>query len=43
MISDSNKLLSLELVEVNPILDQMNATANLGVELILSALGKKIF
>jgi arginase len=42
MISDSNKLLSLELVEVNPILDHMNATANLGVELILSALGKKI-
>jgi len=42
MIADTNKLLSLELVEVNPILDQMNATATLGVELILSALGKKI-
>ena len=42
MIADSNKLLTLELVEVNPVLDHMNATANLGVELILSALGKKI-
>ncbi len=42
MIADSNKLLALELVEVNPVLDHMNTTANLGVELILSALGKKI-
>jgi arginase len=42
MIADSNKLLALELVEVNPVLDHMNATANLAVELILSALGKKI-
>jgi arginase len=42
MIADTSKLLSLELVEVNPVLDHMNATASLGVELILSALGKKI-
>jgi arginase len=42
MIADTNKLLSLELVEVNPVLDHMNTTASLGVELILSALGKKI-
>jgi arginase len=42
MIADSGMLLALELVEVNPVLDHMNATANLGVELILSALGKKI-
>ncbi len=42
MIADSNRLLALELVEVNPVLDHMNATAKLGVELILSALGKKI-
>jgi len=32
----------LELVEVNPVLDHMNTTAALGVELIQSALGKKI-
>ncbi len=42
MIADSNKLISLEVVEVNPVLDHMNTTAILGVELILSALGKKI-
>jgi arginase len=42
MIADTNKLLSLELVEMNPVLDHMNTTASLGVELILSALGKKI-
>lgn len=36
------KLRSLELVEVNPILDQHNQTAELAVELIASALGKTI-
>jgi len=42
MIADTNRLVSLELVEVNPVLDHMNSTAALGVELIQSALGKKI-
>lgn len=42
MIADTNKLVSLEMVEVNPVLDHMNTTAILGVELIQSALGKKI-
>jgi len=42
MIADTNRLVSLELVEVNPVLDHMNTTAALGVELIQSALGKKI-
>jgi len=42
MIADTNRLVSLELVEVNPVLDHMNITAALGVELIQSALGKKI-
>lgn len=42
MIADSQKLCSLEFVEVNPILDQMNQTAKLAVTLIASALGKKI-
>jgi arginase len=42
MIADTNKLISLELVEVNPVLDHMNSPASLGVELIQSALGKKI-
>ncbi|HVA62958.1 MAG TPA: arginase [Terriglobales bacterium] len=43
LIADSGNLLSLEVVEVNPVLDERNRTAELAVELILSALGKKIF
>jgi arginase len=33
---------SLELVEVNPILDQHNSSAEFAVELVQSAFGKKI-
>jgi arginase len=42
MIHESGLMKSLEIVEVNPILDQQNATAELAVELILSAMGKRI-
>jgi len=42
MLADTGKVLSAELVEVNPILDQQNETARLGVELLCSLLGKKI-
>jgi arginase len=42
MLADTGKVLSAELVEVNPILDNRNATAILGVELLASLLGKKI-
>jgi len=42
MIADSDHLIGMDVVEVNPILDQENATALLAVELIMSALGKKI-
>jgi arginase len=42
MIADSRRLVSMDVVEVNSILDRENATARLAVELILSALGKKI-
>jgi len=42
MISDSRKMLALEVVEVNPIIDVLNRTAILAVGLIASALGKKI-
>jgi len=38
----SGKLLSLELVELNPILDHRNQTAELGVGLVASALGAAI-
>ena len=42
IIADSGLLRALDLVEVNPILDDRNTTAILGVELALSALGQKI-
>ena len=41
-IADSGKMLSFELTEINPVLDNANRTAELGVQLILSAFGKKI-
>ena len=42
MISDSGMLRALDLVEVNPILDDRNTTAILAAELATSALGQKI-
>ena len=42
VVADSGLLLGLDLVEVNPILDDRNMTAVLGVELAASALGQKI-
>ncbi|MGE0590998.1 MAG: arginase [Vicinamibacterales bacterium] len=42
MVSDAGRLVALDLVEVNPTLDVRNATAALGCELALSALGKGI-
>jgi arginase len=43
MIHESGRLISMDLVEVNPILDVHNKTAELAVELACSALGKRIF
>ena len=42
MTADTGRLLALDLVEVNPILDSQNQTAVLGAELILSAMGMRI-
>lgn len=42
MLADTGKLLGIDLVEVNPVLDEHNRTANVGTELLLSALGKRI-
>jgi len=42
MIADSKRMLALEVVEVNPIIDVLNRTATLAVGLAASALGKKI-
>jgi arginase len=42
MLADTESMVSLEIVEINPIIDEHNRTALLGVELALSAVGKKI-
>jgi arginase len=42
LIAESELLDSLEVVEVNPILDRENQTAKLAVELVASALGARI-
>ena len=42
MLADTGKVLSAELVEVNPILDRENTTAVTAVELVASALGARI-
>ena len=42
LIADRGLLSSLDMVEVNPVLDERNSTAELAGELILSAFGKRI-
>jgi arginase len=42
IIADHGHMLSLEIVEVNPVIDEHNRTADLAVELACSAFGKKI-
>jgi arginase len=42
MIADSEAMVSMEIVEINPVIDEHNRTALLAVELALSGLGKKI-
>src|ERR1700691_5173936 len=42
IIADHGRMLSFEIVEVNPFIDEPNRTADLAVELALSAFGKKI-
>jgi arginase len=42
MVAESGHLIGLDLVEVNPILDVSNRTAELAVGLVASALGKRI-
>ncbi len=42
IIADHGRMLSFEIVEVNPVIDEHNQTADLAVELSLSAFGKKI-
>jgi arginase len=42
LVAEAGIVTSLEVVEVNPILDRSNETARLAVELLASALGEKI-
>lgn len=42
ILADHGRLLSFEAVEINPVIDERNRTAELAVELICSAFGKKI-
>ena len=42
ILADHGRLLSFEVVEVNPVIDEHNRTADLAVELACSAFGKKI-
>jgi arginase len=42
LAAESGLVRSLEVVEVNPILDRENQTAKLAVELVASALGARI-
>jgi len=42
IVCDSAGMLSMEVVEVNPVIDEVNRTAELAVELVMSAMGKRI-
>jgi arginase len=42
MLADSGKVLGIDLVEVNPVLDERNRTAEVATALLLSAFGQRI-
>jgi arginase len=42
ILADDGRMVSFEIVEVNPVIDEHNRTADLAVELACSAFGKKI-
>jgi arginase len=42
MVADSGRMLSMDIVEINPVLDSMNRTADLCVGLVTSAFGQRI-
>lgn len=43
LIGETGKLIGMDIVEVNPILDIQNQTGALAVEFVLSALGKRVW
>jgi arginase len=42
ILCDSGNMTSMDVVEVNPVIDEANRTAILAVELVMSAMGKRI-
>jgi arginase len=42
LIAESRHMVSMEVAEVNPILDIRNSTAEVAVEMVASAFGKRI-
>ncbi len=42
MAADTHKVTSLDIVEINPVMDQANQTAKVAVELVVSLFGKSI-
>jgi arginase len=42
MLADTGRVVGIDLVEVNPVLDKYNRTAGIATDLLLSALGKRI-
>jgi arginase len=43
IIADSKQLTSMDIVEINPIIDHQNQTANIAVDLAISLFGSRIF
>jgi len=41
-LADTGKVIGIDLVEVNPVMDEYNRTAGVGTDLLLSAVGKRI-
>lgn len=42
LVCDSGRMMSMDVVEVNPVIDEANRTALLAVEMVSSAMGKRI-
>ena len=43
LVAETQRMSSMDVVEINPVLDEKNRTGRLAMELILSALGKRIY
>lgn len=43
LVAETQRMSSMDVVELNPVLDEKNRTGRLAMELILSALGKRIY